>query len=172
MRILIFVEGKWDKEFAERILTPLFKRKYRNSEVNVRTFSNTKKELIATQVNWFENKGLWAFIADHDKHRSQCIQSRREELRKTYSLPSITPICLAVREIEDWYSLGITQKTAERLAIPDWQEGKLLGKDFFENHSKSEIVLRAEILNGYSLETAMQSDSFRYFIDKYGLIDM
>jgi len=171
MRILIFVEGKWDKEFAERIIKPLFEKKGNVSTVSVRRFSNTKKADVSQQVKAFQNKGLWIFIADHDKHRSQCIQSRREELRKTYSLPSITPICLAVREIEDWYSLGITQKTAERLAIPDWQEGKLLGKDFFENHSKSEIVLRAEILNGYSLETAMQSDSFRYFIDKYGLID-
>ena len=94
------------------------------------------------------------------------IQSRREELMKTYSLPSISSICLVIREIEDWYSLGITQKTAKRLMIPDWQEGKLLGKDFFENHWSSETDLRTEILNGFSLESAMKSDSFRYFIKK------
>lgn len=169
MRILIYVEGDWDKLFAERILKPLFERKSRNDIISIQKYREIPKANVTNVVKIFDNKGLWVFLADHDKHKSTCKLTLREELKKIYSLPSIQNICLAVREIEDWYSIGITPQAAERLAIPDWHEGKLLGKDFFKKHWNSEIDLRIEILKDFSKEEAMKCDSFRYFIEKYKL---
>ncbi len=169
MRILIYVEGDWDKLFAERILKPLFLRKNSSDIVSIQTYRELPKAKVNPVVKIFENKGLWTFLADHDKHKTSCKLELREELKKIYSLPSIQNICLVVREIEDWYSWGITNKTAERYSIQDWYEGKPLGKDFFKRPGESEIDFRIKILKEFSVKSAVKCDSFRYFMQKYEL---
>lgn len=171
MRILILVEGKWDKEFFERVVQPLVIKRY-HTEASIRTYRNLSKDSVIRFICAFENSGKWALVSDHDKHRTQCLTAKRTAIQSLYRLAHIHSIYVVVREIEDWYSAGITQEVAARVGIEDWSEGMLLDKRFFQSHWKIETDLRREVLQGFSLEKAMQqSPSFAYFLRKFNLVE-
>lgn len=171
MKGLILVEGKWDQLFFQEVIQPLYKRIHPHSKLSIKQYKQLPKQEVANLIRVYAHE-LWILTGDHDRSKNQCITQRRIELQALYSAPSLQGVCLVVREIEDWYSAGITTDAAQALGIEDWGEGKLLRKEFFKRPGRSEIDIRKEVLKQFSHSAAyLHSPSYKYVAEKLGLAE-
>jgi hypothetical protein len=172
-KLLIYVEGQWDKLFFEKVICPQFKRKGEFKDISVRQWSNLAPKDVTLILKTFSENNH-ATIITGDKDSAPCITLKRIALQQKFSLDNYLNIIVVVKNIEHWYSAGITHEVALKLAIEKWHEGKILDKPEFERNRPqrflSEIDFRQEILKNFSVDKARErSESLDYFFTKYSL---
>jgi len=172
--LFIFVEGKDDKEFFERIIKPKLNIKY--DTIQIVEYSNLSDKKINELIKSINSYADYIFITDNDN--CPCITTRKEKDNTQYQQLNISNIIVSVEVIEGWYLSGLNKEGIKKLRMDNdllkrasFKPDKItkenfirLQKPFFD----SIIDFRQEILHLFDFETAKQNNaSFKYFVDKY-----
>ena len=171
--LFIFVEGYKDTLLFSRIVELIFKKEYdwvSLIEWVPKEPGKTDNYLKSIKSeNWNAD---YIFVADIND--APCVTAKKEEIKKRFGNVNKDKIIVVKKEIESWYLAGLSEGKCKDLRIPSFrvidgitkeQFGKLIPKDL-----GSEIYFMQEILKFFDMETAKKkNESFRYFVEKYGL---
>ncbi|NTW49436.1 MAG: hypothetical protein HGB19_06890 [Chlorobiales bacterium] len=167
-RLFIWVEGHDDILFFNKIIRPIFRRRY--DVVEVRQYAQMKKhKLEKLLLSLEELQADCLVVADIDFH--PCVTSKKQYL--SYRFPSVPPekFVVVIQEIESWYLAGLTANRSKTLGVAPVRSTNQITKEIFielkpRNHTKLGFML--EILKRYSIHTATQRNgSFKYFMNKH-----
>ena len=168
-RLFIWVEGDDDIRFFDRIIKPVFEKKY--NFVEVRACAQLKKKKIANFI-----KSIKAMKADYiyvaDINNSPCITAKKQKIKNIEQ----NRIIIVIKEIESWYLAGLSSEDSEKFKIRPFKTTDNVNKEAFDKlrpkSFDSRLDFMLEILKYFSIEIAKeQNQSFKYFIKKYKLAD-
>jgi len=130
-RVWIFVEGKDDRRFVDRVLRPILDREYDyidTWEYAQRTCEKTVEFLRSLQAM----KADYLFLADIDD--SPCVTARKTVLASRYR-QAVEPAnaVIVAREIESWYMAGVDEETCRELGIESPLSTDDVTKEQFRN---------------------------------------
>ena len=174
----IYVEGDTDKEFVNYVLMIPFLEK-KSIILQPIPYQQKKNEDINKSIQTAQHsKQLdYMLLSDLDSHSYPCITSRKKSRKQEYNSLDLDKIFIVKEEIESWYVSGIdtSLKQFSNLNIPDNTDNltkedvdKIIEQSFFD----SKIVFINEILKNFNLKLAYdRNTSFKYFIDKFDLMD-
>jgi hypothetical protein len=172
-RIALFVEGKEDSAFAERILKPRLLQQY--SEVRVHMHAQTSDEKLSSHFRSLQRMNIDYFLIV-DKDRVPCLSEVRRMYARRYQ-PHLNErqVLVACPMIEAWYSAGVPTQNQFKASIPSTVESvdkQAFARIFGERAQNLEerIVLLQQILAAYDWDLALQrSESLRYCATRLGL---
>jgi len=172
-RIALFVEGKEDSAFAERILKPRLLQQY--SEVRVHMHAQTSDEKLSSHFRSLQRMNIDYFLIV-DKDRVLCLSEVRRMYARRYQ-PHLNErqVLVACPMIEAWYSAGVPTQNQFKASIPSTVESvdkQAFARIFGERAQNLEerIVLLQQILAAYDWDLALQrSESLRYCATRLGL---
>jgi len=165
------VEGEDDIRFFGRIIKPLFVTRYDSVEIiPYASIKRSKVNNFLKSVRIMKND--YIFVADIDTERS--VRDKKQLLYYHFSHVEGSSIVVVIKEIESWYYAGLSDESAQNLAVPDLSFTDELTKEDFNRliprKYDSRIDFMFEILKYFSIDTARQKNhSFRFFINRYHL---
>jgi len=175
IELFILVEGYFDKLFFETVIMPVFNDKKGANAIKILECSN---KTIEQKRNMIAHND-YIFISDKDENA--CITSVKDKIKSKFKRNDAdkidkSKILIVVKEIESWYLAGLDGTKCRKLGIKEFKNTDNITKETFENSiperykgNKEQFYL--EILKTYSIRTAKSKNrSFRYFLEKYGLI--
>ena len=168
-RLYIFVEGKDDKRFFDKIITPLFERKY--DQVDVLEYAQLQKEKVSKFLKSIKGMNAdYIFVSDIDQE--PCVTARKQYIQSKFKEIDKDRIIVVIREIESWYLAVLDDKSSKRLGIRYSNTTDNVTKEQFNDliprKFDSRIDFMQEILKCFNIETGKhRNTSFRYFLDKH-----
>ena len=175
-RLHIWVEGRYDKEFFDKVVKPGFERKYGHGRVHIRQYSEMKNKEVTDFIESFKAKNDDC-ICVADINDAPCISERkREKQEKEFKNVDKDRIMIVIKKIEGWYLAGLDDDACEELGIANFQNTDEVTKSRFNSlwrESKkfdSEVDFMQEIVkpSNFDIETAKRKNkSFKYFVEKY-----
>ncbi|MDI6734675.1 MAG: DUF4276 family protein [bacterium] len=169
-KLYIWVEGDDDKEFFERLIKPIFEKRY--DYIAVIQYAQKKSE-------WKENflKNINRMNADYiyaaDINNAACVTAKKQKIQEKLKNIDENRIIVVIKEIESWYLAGLDDINAKKLKIPTHVSTDTITKEQFNGlipNKFERIDVMSEILKCFSLEIARQKNvSFNYFVEKYSL---
>ena len=170
-RLFILIEGDDDKDLFEKVIKPIFKKKY--DPVVLWKYSQKTKDEVNIFLRIIKEKwnANYIFVADNDKLR--CVPGRKEEIQEEFEvIDDKGKIMLVIRKIESWYLAGLDDDACKRFGFSPFKNTDKFGKGKFKvlrrKRFKSEEDFKREILNSFDIETAKRKNkSFEYFFKKY-----
>lgn len=172
--LFVFVEGKEDIVFVKNVLHNIFQKHSINLiPIPYQTTRNheVKKHIRASRANHD-----YVLLSDLDSHSYPCITSRKDQ-RINELDGEITPdkIIIVVEELESWCLAGIDARIEEYadFVIPE-NTDDVTKEDFDEILSKTSFN-KNKLFNylslNFSVDLAIERNkSFKYFLEKYGII--
>jgi hypothetical protein len=171
-KLYIFVEGDDDELFFERIIKPLFEKKYGSDSVEVRKYAKMKKEKVVAFLRSIRSMKA-DYIFTTDINTAPCISGRKEKVKNKFD-GHVTGdrIAVVIKEIESWYLAGVNDEFRKKCKISSYSATDNITKEQFNSYIPkkfgSRINFMVEILEHFSVEIAKQRNrSFRYFLKKY-----
>jgi hypothetical protein len=168
----IFVEGKRDREFADRVLRPLLERQY--DHVDTWVYAQEPHDRTVEFLRSLRSmKADYLFLADIDD--SPCVTAKKEALATRYhgAIEAANAIVVA-REIESWYLAGVDDAACRELAIASPSSTDDMTKEQFirlvpRRFNDSAVDFMAELLRGFRIDLARgRNRSFCYLMDLLG----
>ena len=168
-RLWVLLEGNDDERFFERVIKPIFEKKYDSvrswlyAQKQTKTVKNLLRSIKAMGSDYF----FWG-----DINSLPCMTAKKNRITKRYGAGlDINNIIIVVKEIESWYLAGLDDKARKELGIRTFSNTDNITKEKFEElipkKFDSRIDLMMEILKRFSVETAKQKNrSFNYFMSK------
>ena len=172
--LFVFVEGKEDIIFVKNVLHNIFQKKSINIiPIPYQTTRNheVKKHIKASRANHD-----YVMLSDLDSHTYPCITSRKDQRIEELDC-EITPdkIIIVVEELENWCLAGIDTNIGEYsdFVIPE-NTDNITKEDFDEILSKTSFN-KNKLFNYLSFNfnpdlAVKRNKSFKYFLEKYGVI--
>ncbi|MEN6443336.1 MAG: hypothetical protein WC391_01705 [Methanoregula sp.] len=172
-RLFILVEGGDDVRFFGRIIKPLFVARY--DSVDIIPYACIKREKVnkfLKSVHQMHND--YIFVADIDQEHS--VRDKKQILYCRFNHIDGGSIVIVIKEIESWYLAGLTGESSGALHIPAPASTDDITKEIFNDlipgQFDSRIDFMFEILKNFSPGTAATKNrSFRFFIDRYHLLE-
>jgi len=167
----IWVEGRDDQRFFERVAKPSFEKEYGRGRVHIRQYRRIKNDVVVDLIESFRKKDDDC-ICVADINSAPCVSGRKEEKQEEeFKNVDENEIVIVVKEIEGWYLAGLDEEACKRLGIVAFDNTDEVAKAGFDSlRRENKIVFRQEILRFFDIETAKRKNkSFRYFVKKYGL---
>jgi len=173
-KLLIFIEGDRDRDFLEKIFSPLINRIY--TTIEYYPYAQKKLESTGRYIKSIKSPAMNGdYIYVRDINNSPCVSKIKEKLKKVVKNIEPEKIVIVIKEIESWYLAGIPENKIDEFKIQKLRyknTNELTKEDFYEIFNQSgfdsEIDFREEILKCYDIETGKRKNrSFRYFIEKY-----
>lgn len=167
--LFILVEGKDDKRFFDKIITPLFERKY--DQVDVLEYAQLQKEKVSKFLKSIKGMNAdYIFVSDIDQE--PCVTARKQYIQNKFKEIDKDRIIVVIREIESWYLTVLDDKSSKRLGIRYSNTTDNVTKEQFNDliprKFDSRIDFMQEILKCFNIETGKhRNTSFRYFLDKH-----
>jgi hypothetical protein len=167
--LYILVEGEDDKRFFEKIIKPLFEKKY--DSVAIWKYAQQRKGKVSNFLRSI--KGMSAnYIYVSDINLAPCVTARKQDIQSKFKDIDKDKIIVVIREIESWYLAGLDDTSFKRLGISSQGTTDKITKEQFNNlipkKFDSKIDFMQEILKYFRIEIGKQRNaSFRYFLKKY-----
>lgn len=171
-RLYIWVEGRRDKQFFEKVIKPKFEREYGRGRVHIRQYREMGDEKVASLIESFKAKDDDC-ICVADINSAPCVSKRKEEKQKEeFKNVDKDRIMIVIREIESWYLAGLDEDACKRLGITEFDNTDKITKARFDSlwrkSRDSDVDFMQEILKSFDIETAKRKNtSFGYFVEKY-----
>lgn len=168
-RLFILIEGDDDERFFDKIIVPMFGKKY--DTVMLWKYAQEKNEKI---INFL--KSIKAMDADYiyvaDNNGSPCITDRKQKVKEDFKSLEDENILVVVREIESWYLSGMSKEFSEKCGIKSFLDTEQIAKSTFNELKPkkfdSRIDFMLEILKFFCIDTAKSKNkSFCYFVEKF-----
>lgn len=171
-RLFIWVEGDDDVRFFDRVVKPLFNRRF--EWVEVRPYAQMKADKLEGFLRSIKAMGA-EFLVVADINRAPCISERKTQLAHRLHEAYQERIAVVVREIEGWYLAGLDDESADSLGVSKLASTDDITKERFlelmPRRFSSRIDFMSEVLKCFSIEVAREKNkSFRHFADKHQLI--
>jgi len=168
--LFILVEGGDDERFFNRVLKPMFERKY--NWVQVVQYRGMKREKVDRFLGSIKSmKADYIYVVDIDE--APCVTAKKQEVKSRLKNIDEDRIVVVVKEIESWYLAGLTDEAARKLRIRrSFKATDDVTKELF-NHLiprrfSSRIDFMQEILERFSIEMAVSRNrSFKYLVEKF-----
>ena len=121
-RLYIWVEGKRDKEFFDRVIKPGFERKYGRNRVHIRQYRQMEDEKVVGFTESFKARSDdYICVADIDK--APCVSERkREKQEEEFKNVDEDSIMIVRKEIESWDLAGLDEDACKRLGITEFHD--------------------------------------------------
>jgi len=173
-QLYIWVEGKRDKKFFERVVKSGFERIYGRGRVHIRQYRPKKDKEVVGLIKNFKAVGNDC-IGVTDINSAPCVTKRKEEKQeKEFVNVDKDSIMIVVKEIESWYLAGLDKSACQKLGVAEFENTEMITKHKFDSLlrrskiSNFRIDSEQEILKHFDIETAKQkNESFRYFAEKF-----
>lgn len=164
----LLIEGDDDERFVQRIVKPLFERKYNSvmlwkyAEEPDKRINNFLRSIKVMDSDYFYLR---------DINRAPCVTAKKEIIQDEYNFDN-KKIIVVIKEIESWYLAGLDDKVSKKLGASSCAATDNITKEQFNDlipkKFDSRIDFMLEILKSFSIEMAKQKNkSFKYFIEKY-----
>ncbi len=175
-RLHIWIEGKDDKEFFEKVVKPRFEREYGRGRVHIRQYREVEDEKVVNSIEGFKARND-DFICVADINKAPCVSGRKQEKqREEFKNVGDSKIVIVIKEIEGWYLAGLDSEACKKLGITELKNTDEVTKGKFDSlwrrnkRYNFRLDFRSELLKFFDIETAKKkNESFRYFAEKYGL---
>lgn len=170
-RLFLWVEGSDDERFFDRIIKPMFQKKY--DSVEMIRYARSKNEKVDRYL-----KSIRAMNADciyaTDINDLPCVTAKKQRIQQRIGNIDKKNIIVVIKEIESWFLAGLSEEHMKRLEIHSFknkttdnvtkEQFNSLIPDAFD----SRIDFMSEILKLFSIETARKRNvSFRYLFKRY-----
>jgi hypothetical protein len=170
-RLFIWVEGDDDKDFFERIIKPIFEKKYDWIAFIRYAQMPTKKRIkFLESIKSKSMNADYIYIADIN-NQTPCVTLRKQKIHAELKNIDKDKIIVVIMEIENWYLAGLDDTNAKNLKIPIHVNTDTITKEQFNRLIPKKFDRRdfmLEILNCFSIRVAKQKNrSFKYFVEKY-----
>lgn len=168
-KLFIFIEGDDDERFFNRIIIPMFEKRY--DKVQLWKYAQKKNEKIQQFL-----KSIQAMNADYiyvaDNNGSPCITDRKQRIENDFQNIDKNKILVVVKEIESWYLAGIDNESSKNFGIKSFSNTEHINKSAFDDLKPKRFNFRidfmSEILKLFCIETAkMKNGSFSHFVENY-----
>lgn len=172
-RLFIWIEGRDDKEFFDKVMKSEFERKYGRGRVHIRQYSEMRNEEVAGVLEGIKAKND-DYICVADINNAPCVSERkREKQEEEFKDVDEDRIMIVRRKIESWYLAGLDDDACKRFGFPPFDSTDEFGKGRFKELQQrakfnSRVNFLREILKCYDIETARRKNkSFKCFVEKY-----
>lgn len=167
-QIYIWVEGRDDLRFFEKIIKPIFEKKYRS--VKITTYSRTKKGIIIKYIEAIKLMSAdYFFTSDIDD--AICVTLKKQSLKEIYNNLDQEKIIIVKKEIESWYKAGLENNKCQQFKISTHTNTDNLTKEDFNRlipEGFDRLTFMLEILDCFSVECAIaKNGSFKYFLQEH-----
>lgn len=164
----LLVEGFSDQLFAERIITPILARRYKN--VTVHKYAERKTSFVEGLIrSAVAMGGEYLVLTDFDA--APCITEKRRRLCARYRGLSPNRVAVAVRAIEGWYVAGLPATCAQELGLGGVRDCDFLTKEQLRQRvplRSSELAFRVQMLERFQWDAAQErSRSLAYLRSRY-----
>ncbi len=181
--LIVWVEGEDDRKFFERVLNPLFGKKYDIIKILIYSGGQYKsrkgKERIIKFINSInkmnqKRKSIHNYIFVSDINSSSSILSKKNAIKRIITNIDEDKIAIVIKEIESWYLAGLNKTVCKEIGIKitrNYNDTETINKEKFyqlmpSQHEKVPLLL--EILNNYSISLAKKrNNSFDYFLKTF-----
>ena len=173
--LFVFVEGKEDIIFVKNVIHNIFIK----HSINVIPipYQKTRNHDVINHIKTSKAKNQdYVLLSDLDSHTYPCITSRKDQRIEELDC-EITPdkIIIVVEELESWCLAGIDTNIGEYsdFVIPE-NTDNITKEDFDEILSKTSFN-KNKLFNYLSFNfnpdlAVKRNKSFKYFLEKYGVI--
>lgn len=172
--LFVFLEGDDDERFFEKILKPIFNKKY--ELIRYYKWANSKNEKVDNflkSIKSMERKGVADYIYLTDIDAKPCITLKKEERKRKHKQLDLNKIVVVIKEIESWYLAGLNFQTSRKLKISSFRKTDNIKKEQFD-HLIPERFERADFMveilkpENFSIDIAKnKNNSFKYFLNKH-----
>ncbi|MCK5177827.1 MAG: hypothetical protein KAQ92_08945 [Candidatus Aenigmarchaeota archaeon] len=112
--LYIWVEGNDDVRFFEKIIKPIFEKKY--DSIKIIKCAGKTKEHTNNYIKSIESmKDDYIFVRDINS--SPCVTIKKEKTQKIFKKVDKNKIIVVVREIESWYLAGISDENLKKFKM-------------------------------------------------------
>ena len=129
-RLYIWVEGPDDERFFNKIIKPIFLKKY--DVIETITYAHLKKEKIQNFL-----KSIISMDADYiyvaDINNSPCVMSKKAKMQMKVQNLDDARINIVIKEIESWYLAGLGDKESESFKISTFKTTDSIIKEQFNS---------------------------------------
>lgn len=165
----VFVEGKDDRRFVDRVLRPILERQY--DHVDTWMYAQESHDRTVGFLRSLQSMKVdYLFLADIDE--SPCVTAKKEALTSKYHRAvEAANVLVVVREIESWYAAGVDDAAWRELAIASPSSTDDMTKEQFRNlmprrFNDSVVDFMVELLSGFRIDLARgRNRSFCYLMD-------
>lgn len=167
-RLFIWVEGLDDVRFFDRIIKPIFEKKY--TSVEVKPYAGLKREKVDKFLKSIKAMNAnYIYVRDIDD--VPCVTAKKQGIQGELSIDK-DRIIVVIKEIESWYLAGLNTEDYKQFGIPPCNTTDNVAKEQFNRlipkSFDSRIDFLQEILKGFSVEIAKRKNrSFKYFLEKH-----
>jgi hypothetical protein len=169
-RLVVWVEGDFDRLFVDAVIRPRLEWKY--AAVVVRGYRQRETRVVNGLLQSMAHQGFSRmFLADMDL--APCITSRKEKVKQRYPSLEYPEIIVVSREIESWYLAGLTNQGATALKLNPPPSTDHLTKGDLDRlrpaRFDSDLDFLLETLKYFDAEIACtRNRSFAYFHSMLG----
>ncbi|MCM3150278.1 hypothetical protein [Bacillus pumilus] len=173
MKLIVFVEGFYDRYFFSEIIQPSLQSKY--NHIQIIEYANDdliKVDNYLKTLNQMRSLGFdYIFIADMDN----CCEykQKKQKLKNKFKNVDVESIFLVMKEIEGWYLSGLDEKNKQKLRFKPRQDCNNILKESFESsipNGKTKNDFLSEVIKVFKISVAKkQSPSFEYLCQNLGL---
>lgn len=110
-QLFLFVEGDDDERFFQRVIVPLFRKRY--DEVRIIRYAILKKEKLDNFVRSVQSTPGADYLVVRDLDRHPCVTAAKHNLRQRCPQAEPRRIQVVKTEIESWYCAGIPENDPE-----------------------------------------------------------
>lgn len=167
--LFVFIEGDDDERFFEKVIKPMFEKKY--DSVIPWKYACEKNEKIVSFLRSIE-----AMHADYicltDNDGSPCVTDRKQKLQLDITNIKTQNVIVVIKEIESWYLAGINESFSRKFGIKSFTNTEHINKSAFNDliptKFDSRLDFMIEILKYFCADTAiLKNNSFKYFYEKF-----
>ena len=169
-RLILFVEGRDDTRFVERVLSPLAQKTF--TDIQIYEYAQRKPSQVREYISQIKFVSDWDYLFTADFDEGPCITLRKSRLMDQYdSLDDPKRILIVRREIESWYLAGLNSDSCAHLGIPNFPNTNDIVKEQFDGiipqrfDSRTDFLV--ETLKWFDATTARRKNaSFDYAMEK------
>ena len=172
--LFVFVEGKEDIIFVKNVLHNMF-RKHSINVIPI-PYQTTRNHEVKKHIRVSRANHDYVLLSDMDSHTYPCITSRKDQRIEELG-GEITPdkIIIVVEELESWCLAGIDTNIKEYsdFVIPENTDN--ITKEGFDEILSKTSFNKNKLFNylGFNFNSDLavkRNKSFKYFLEKYGII--
>ncbi len=168
--LYIWVEGRYDDLFFDRVVRPLLEGRY--DWVQVVQYAEEEPEWRRSYIRNIQSRQDASYIYVTDLNAAPCVTAKKDDVRGGMRQLEDARVLVVVPEIEAWYLAGLNAEHSARLGIGELVATDQITKEEFTRLRPRgfnfDLAFMLEILDCFSVEAARAKNaSFDYFCRKF-----
>ena len=172
--LFVFVEGKEDLIFVKKVLYNLFIQ----HSINIIPipYQKTRNHDVKNLIKTAKANQDYVLLSDLDSHTYSCITSRKDQrIKELDGEITYDKIIIVVEELESWCLAGIDTCIEEysEFEVPETTDD--ITKEDFDKILSNTSFNKNKLINFLSFNfnsdlAIKRNKSFKYFLEKYGIV--